>query len=128
LKRALACFGPKLAQVYGQGETPMAISVLSKADHVDGGNLMFETRLNSVGVAQSVVEVRIADPEDCTLPPGESGEVLVRGDTVMKGYWNNPDASKETLRGGWLHTGDVAVMDESGYITLKDRNKDVIIS
>ena len=128
LKRALACFGPKLAQVYGQGETPMAISVLSKADHVDSENPAFEARLNSVGVAQSIVDVRIVDSEDRTLPPGELGEVLVRGDTVMKGYWNNPDATKETLRGGWLHTGDVAVMDESGFITLKDRNKDVIIS
>ena len=128
LKRALAIFGPKLAQVYGQGETPMAISVLSRAFHGNTRQPHYEERLNSVGVAQSIVEVRIADRDGTPLPTGELGEVLVRGDTVMKGYWNNPKATEESVRGGWLHTGDVAVMDEDGYITLKDRRKDVIIS
>ena len=129
LKRAVACFGAgKLAQVYGQGESPMAISVLSRASHLDRHHPRFEERLGSVGIAQSVVEVRIGVADDRALPPGELGQVLVRGDTVMNGYFNNPEASRETLRGGWLHTGDVAVMDEDGFITLKDRNKDVIIS
>jgi long-chain acyl-CoA synthetase len=62
------------------------------------------------------------------LPPGEVGEVLVRGDTVMAGYWDNPAATAETLRNGWLHTGDVGCLDADGYLTLKDRSKDVIIS
>ena len=129
LKRAMACFGPeKLAQVYGQGESPMAICVLSKAMHADAGNCRYEERLGSVGVAQSIVEVRIADSEDRALGHGEMGEVLVRGDTVMNGYIKNPEANQSTLRDGWLHTGDVGVMDEDGFITLKDRSKDVIIS
>jgi long-chain acyl-CoA synthetase len=87
-----------------------------------------DDRLGSVGVAQSVVQVRIADPEDAALPPGQSGEILVRGDSVMQGYWRNPEASAATLRGGWLHTGDVGALDADGYLTLMDRSKDVIIS
>ena len=128
LKRALHVFGPKLAQVYGQGETPMAIAVLSRAFHADRDRPRYEERLNSVGVAQSIVDVRIGDGDDRTAAPGALGEVLVRGDTVMTGYWNNPEASAEALRGGWLHTGDIGIMDEDGYLTLKDRSKDVIIS
>jgi acyl-CoA synthetase (AMP-forming)/AMP-acid ligase II len=84
--------------------------------------------LASVGPAFTGVEVRVADAEDNPLPPDEIGEILVRGDTVMAGYWNNPAASAETLRNGWLHTGDVGSMDADGFLTLKDRSKDVIIS
>jgi long-chain acyl-CoA synthetase len=75
-----------------------------------------------------VVEVRVADADDNTLPPGETGEVLVRGDAVMAGYWQNPEATEAALSGGWLHTGDVGAMDEDGFLTLKDRSKDLIIS
>ena len=75
-----------------------------------------------------MVEVVVADAEDRLLPSGEIGEVLVRGDSVMTGYWRDPDASGRTLRGGWLHTGDVGALDEDGFLTLKDRSKDLIIS
>jgi len=71
---------------------------------------------------------RAVDAEDRPLPAGETGEILARGDSVMNGYWRNPEASAQTLRGGWLHTGDVGAFDENGYLTLKDRSKDVIIS
>jgi long-chain acyl-CoA synthetase len=81
-----------------------------------------------VGTAHTAVEVRVADAQDRTLPPGEIGEVLVRGDPVMKGYWCNAEATAATLRGGWLHTGDLGAMDEDGFLTLKDRSKDLIIS
>ncbi len=128
MKRALSVFGPKFAQVYGQGETPMAISVLPKALHVDTGDGNFEKRLASVGLPQSIVQIRIAGKDDQPLAPGEVGEVLVRGDTVMNGYWKNADATSASLKGGWLHTGDVGAMDGDGFITLKDRSKDVIIS
>jgi long-chain acyl-CoA synthetase len=72
--------------------------------------------------------VRITDEDDKDLPLGEIGEILVRGDVVMKGYWQNPDATSVSLRGGWLHTGDMGALDEDGFLTLKDRSKDVIIS
>jgi long-chain acyl-CoA synthetase len=128
LKRALDLFGPKLVQIYGQGEAPMTITALSKAMHADITHPRYLERLGSAGIARSDVEVRVVDAGDCTLPPGEIGEVLVRGDVVMRGYWHDPQASGETLRGGWLHTGDLGVFDEDGFLTLKDRAKDMIIS
>ena len=127
-RAALARFGNKLVQIYGQGESPMTISCLPRADHADSGHPRHLDRLASVGPAFTGVEVRVGGADDAPLPPGEVGEVLVRGDTVMAGYWDNPAATAETLRGGWLHTGDVGSMDADGYLTLKDRSKDVIIS
>ncbi len=127
-KAALARFGRKLAQIYGQGESPMTITCLDKAAHADTAHPRYEQRLASVGHAFTGVEVRVADADDRPLPAGEIGEILVRGDVVMAGYWNNPGASAETLRNGWLHTGDVGSLDQDGFLTLKDRSKDVIIS
>jgi acyl-CoA synthetase (AMP-forming)/AMP-acid ligase II len=124
----LDLIGPKLVQIYGQGEAPMTITALSKALHADTNHPCYVERLGSAGVARSDVEVRVVDTSDGDLPPGEIGEVVVRGDVVMRGYWNNPQASAETLRGGWLHTGDLGVFDEDGFLTLKDRSKDMIIS
>jgi long-chain acyl-CoA synthetase len=121
-------FGPKLAQLYGQGETPMTITAMSARLHADKDHPRWHERLASVGLPQSLVEVRIADAEDRWLPVGEVGEVLVRGETIMNGYWRNPEASAETLRNGWLHTGDFGCFDEEGFLTLKDRSKDLIIS
>jgi long-chain acyl-CoA synthetase len=128
LEDALERFGPRLAQIYGQGETPMTITALSKADHADRDHPRWRDRLQSVGVARTDTEVRVVDDEDRELPTGETGEIVVRGDVVMAGYWNQPDATSETLRGGWLHTGDVGSFDDDGYLTLRDRSKDLIIS
>jgi len=80
------------------------------------------------GIPQSVVEVRVVDAEGRDAPVGDSGEIVVRGDTVMRGYWNNADATAATLRDGWLWTGDVGALDAHGFLTLKDRSKDLIIS
>jgi long-chain acyl-CoA synthetase len=128
LKRALDLLGPKLQQIYGQGEAPMTITGLSKAMHADRAHPRWEARLGSAGIARTDVEVRVVDDEDRDLPVGETGEIICRGDVVMSGYWRNPEATAATLRGGWLHTGDVGAFDGDGFLTLKDRSKDVIIS
>ncbi len=125
LKRALSIFGPRLYQLYGQGESPMTITGLTKAMH---GELRSESGLRSCGVPRTGVEVRIVDDQDRDLPPGEAGEVITRSDCVMEGYWNNPKANAETLRGGWLHTGDLGSLDDQQFLTLRDRSKDLIIS
>ena len=85
-------------------------------------------RLASVGVAQTPVQVRVADAQGRDLPQGETGEVLVRGDTVMAGYWRNAEATAAALRDGWLWTGDLGCLDAGGFLTLKDRSKDLLIS
>ncbi|KNB54377.1 AMP-binding protein [Streptomyces caatingaensis] len=124
LERVVARFGAgRLWQGYGQGESPGTITHLRPEDHAGPGH-----RLDGVGRARTGVEVRVADGEGRTLPPGETGEVLVRGATVMAGYWNAPDATARTLRDGWLHTGDLGRLDADGYLTLVDRAKDLIIS
>jgi long-chain acyl-CoA synthetase len=127
-RMALDALGPKLAQIYGQGESPMTITSMTRAVVADAVARDDEARLGSVGVAQTGIEVRIADTLDATLPAGEAGEILVRGPTVMQGYWLNAEATATTLANGWLHTGDIGVLDADGFLTLKDRSKDLIIS
>jgi long-chain acyl-CoA synthetase len=127
LKRAIAAFGPIFAQIYGQGEAPMTITGLSAAEH-DRLIASGDERIGSAGTIRTDVEARVVDADDRELPPGEPGEVVARGDVVMAGYWNNPAATAETLRNGWLHTGDIGAFDERGYLFLLDRAKDVIVS
>ena len=128
LEEALAVFGPRLAQIYGQGETPMTITGLSKAEHADTHHPRWREHMESVGLPRTDVEVRVVDETGAHLPAGEIGEVVVRGDVVMAGYWDNPEATAETIRDGWLHTGDMGEFDDEGYLTLRDRSKDLIIS
>ena len=106
----------------------MTITALNSGVIADSNHPRWRARICSVGVAQSAVEVRTVDDTGASLACGEVGEVIVRGTTVMSGYWNNPAATAETLRGGWLHTGDLGSFDEEGFLTLKDRSKDLIIS
>ena len=120
--------GPRFVQIYGQGECPMAISALSRELVSDRADPRWRERLASVGIAQSNVTVRIADAEGNSLPAGETGEILVSGLAVMKGYWRNPQGSADTLRDGWLWTGDMGSVDEDGFVTMRDRSKDMIIS
>ncbi|HWK95625.1 MAG TPA: AMP-binding protein [Pseudolabrys sp.] len=126
--KALDRFGPRLAQIYGQGESPMTITTLSKQDIANRDHPRWRERLGSAGRPYACVDVIVADANDKPLPPGETGEILVGGDVVMAGYWRNEEATSASLRGGWLHTGDVGAFDADGYLTLKDRSKDLIIS
>ncbi len=128
IRRALAVMGPRFVQIYGQGESPMTITALSREHLADAAHPRHAERIASVGVAQSLVEVRVAGGDGAPLSEGETGEVLVRGDSVMAGYWRNPEASAKALRDGWLWTGDLGALDADGFLTLKDRSKDVVIS
>jgi acyl-CoA synthetase (AMP-forming)/AMP-acid ligase II len=128
LKETLEKLGPCLVQLYGQAESPMTITYLPHRDHVRAGTPEQMKRLASAGFQRTDVEVKIFDPNDHELPPDEMGEIVTRSDVVMKGYWRNPETTTETLRNGWLHTGDVGYMDEGGYVFIMDRSKDMIIS
>ncbi|HVV42483.1 MAG TPA: AMP-binding protein [Nitrobacter sp.] len=128
IQDAIAAMGQKFVQIYGQGESPMTITALGRRWHADTSHPRYLERLASAGPAQSVMEVRITDAEGKPLPAGETGEIEAKGAAVMLGYWNNPKANAETLKDGWLRTGDVGRLDEDGFLTLSDRSKDVIIS
>jgi long-chain acyl-CoA synthetase len=128
IKAAVDCLGPRIAQIYGQGETPMTITSLSAPQIAQAVARGDDALLASVGSHFTAVEVAILDSDNRPLPTGAIGEVAVHGPTVMKGYWNNPDATRQAIVDGWLHTGDVGVLDERGLLQLRDRSKDVIIS
>jgi len=128
LKRALDTLGNVMMQLYGQGESPMTITHLSREMHAQRDHPRWEARLASAGLPDSCVEVRVVDEDGTPVATGETGEIVVKGDTVMAGYWNNPEATARALRNGWLWTGDVGAFDEDGFLTLKDRSKDMIIS
>ncbi len=110
--RAIDLFGPRLYQLFGQGESPMTITGLPQSFHEK------KTHLETCGYARTGVEVKVL----------ESGEIVTRSDCVMAGYWQNPEATAKALQGGWLHTGDIGRMDEQGFLTILDRSKDMIIS
>lgn len=119
VERAIDAFGPKLAQTYGQAEAPMAITCLQPDEH---------DRIGSAGRPYTLVEVRVVDGDDRPLPPGSEGEVVTRGQHIMAGYWNRPSETAEVIRDGWVHTGDIGVLDDEGFLYLRDRKSDMIIS
>ncbi len=127
-RRALDILGPKLAQVYGQGEAPMTITGLPRRIFTETDNPDYDKIIATTGLPRTDVDVRVVDANGHDLPVGDTGEVICRGDVVVPGYWRNPEANAKTFRAGWLWTGDVGSFDENGYLTLKDRSKDMIIS
>jgi long-chain acyl-CoA synthetase len=128
IERALRVVGPRFAQIYGQGESPMTITVLPREVINDAAHPRHRERLASVGYAQPMLEVSIRSAEGAEQAIGEVGEVCVRGDTVMQGYWQQPEATAAAIREGWLYTGDIGRLDDEGFLTLLDRSKDLIIS
>ena len=118
-ERSEEIFGQVLAQTFGQAEAPMCITHLRPEDH---------DRVGSAGRPYAQTAVRIVDEEDRDVEPGESGEIVCRGAIVSKGYWNQQEATAETHRNGWLHTGDIGYMDADGFVFLLDRKNDMIIS
>lgn len=112
--------GIDIVQAYGLTEAGGAVSVLDAGDAVD--------QLGSAGKALLSLEVKIVDADGNELPAGEPGEIVVRGPAITVGYWQLPDVTAETIRDGWFHTGDVGVMDDEGFITIRDRVKDMLIS
>ncbi len=128
LTGAVERFGPVVVQSFGQAEAPMFLTVLDHETHrrVAQGELPHLVR--SAGLPVEGTRVRIVDDDDRELPGGRTGEIVIRGPHMMNGYWNRPDATAETLAGGWLHTGDVGYLDADGYLYIVDRKKDMIIS
>ncbi|WP_209121035.1 class I adenylate-forming enzyme family protein [Alkalihalobacillus sp. BA299] len=120
LNKALSLLGPKLAETYGLVEAPLTITMMPKDE--------LASKPDSCGAIGPFVEVRVVDESGKEVPYGEIGEVTCKGSLVMKGYWNNEKATNETLKDGWLYTGDLGWIDEKGYLRLVDRAKDMIIT
>ena len=115
-----------LVQAYGMTELSPIATMLGPEDH--GATARAAGRCGAAGRPTIAAEIRVVDRDDCEVPPGTVGEILVRGGGVMLGYWDMPEATAEALRGGWMHTGDLGRMDADGYLTIVDRLKDMIIS
>lgn len=127
LKEAITFFGPILNQGYGSGELNHSVCILTEADHASALNGHPE-RLTSCGRAVFETEVRIVDDNGNEMPVGERGEMVVRGQDVMKGYWNAPELTDAALIDGYYHTGDIAYADKDGYLFIVDRKKDMVVS
>jgi fatty-acyl-CoA synthase len=124
LAECLERVGPVFTQYYGQTESAGMGTVLTKQDH----EASHPGRLASCGQSVSSVRLQLQDETGAEVPVGETGEICLRGASVMDGYWKQPELTAETLRGGWLHTGDMATRDGDGFLTIVDRKKDMIVS
>jgi acyl-CoA synthetase (AMP-forming)/AMP-acid ligase II len=127
LRQAMDVFGCEFAQGYGCTESSGGLTIFTRADHrraLDGNPGL----LKSAGRAAFGTEVRVIDPEGNDCAPGEVGEIIGRGPQLMTQYWNLPDATAEALQDGWLHTGDAGTFDDDGYLYIRDRLKDMIVT
>jgi len=128
LRRALKTFGPVMIQAFGQTEAAASISCLRPEEHFVNGAIAPEERLSSCGRPFPFLRVTIRDDANQEVARGEIGEICVVGDNVMKGYYQDPEKTAETVIGGWLHTGDVGYLDAEGFLHITDRKKDMIIT
>ena len=122
IARAQSVFGPVIGSTYGQTEAPQIATMISAQE------LMRPEKRASVGRETMLSEVAIMNPDGRRQPPGETGEIVIRGDLLMTGYWEQPEITARTLRDGWLYTGDLGFLDDEGFLFIRGRAKDMIIS
>ena len=127
VERLMEAFGNILIQGYGMTEVSSIAAILDKKDHLDA-ILHHRERLNACGRAAFGCELRVVDDDGRDVATGAVGEIVFRGAQLMSGYWNDPEKTAETIKGGWLYSGDMARLDADGYIYIVDRKKDLIIS
>lgn len=128
LDEALEAFGPIFTQVYGSCEAPHPITTLAKDAHLPDAGPEPSRRLSSAGTVTMSAQAKVVDDRLATLGTGERGELLVTAPSLMMGYWNDEKATGETIVDGWLRTGDIAEIDDAGYVYIVDRKKDMIIT
>jgi acyl-CoA synthetase (AMP-forming)/AMP-acid ligase II len=128
LRESLDIFGPVMHQGYGQTEAPGSIAFMSPGHHYKNGKIADDNRLSSCGLPSILNATAIMDDNNVQLPQGETGEICIRGDIVMKGYYKQPEKTAEAIIDGWLHTGDLGHVDSEGFLHITDRKKDMIIS
>jgi len=126
LRQAVDQLRCEFVQGYGMTEVSAIATLLTPADHSFEGSDREFAPVKSGGRAALYMEVRVVDHNDRDVPVGEVGEIILRGPNVMKGYWKRPEITAEVLRGGWMHTGDLGVLDEDGFLYVRDRKKDMI--
>ncbi|MCL6559431.1 MAG: AMP-binding protein, partial [Firmicutes bacterium] len=128
LKKMIQKYGNIFWQGYGLTEAAPSLTALRPEDHVVEGPPEKVRRLKSVGREMYMSTVKVVREDGSEVAPGEVGEIVARGKNIMMGYWKMPDKTSETLKDGWLHTGDIGTVDEDGYIYLLDRKHDMIIT
>ena len=128
LRLAMELLPCQFFQAYGMTEAAPILTVLPPADHRLEGSQRALRRLASAGRASIGIELRVVDDEDRDVPTNAIGEVIARGANIMVGYWNRPQETAEALRDGWYHSGDLAMLDEDGYLSIVDRKKDMIVT
>jgi len=128
LEEALERIGPVMAQLFGQTEAPMMISMMRPSEHFNADGSVAKRRLSSAGRPGPLVQVATMDGDGRILATGETGEIVVRSSLVMAGYYKDPKATEEATRHGWHHTGDIGYLDADGFLYIVDRAKDMIIT